>query len=108
MQQKRVVSLIVAIVLLYGLFLCSGCSPEADNRGEINVKELYDQIEAGMSYDAVMEIMGNYKTFTDSDSEIDTPAGKVHMQTMSWMFGKQIITVIFENGVLQSRNLSNA
>jgi hypothetical protein len=106
-QQKRVVSLIVAIVLLYGLFLCSGCSPEADNRGNVDAGELYNQIETGMSYDAVMEIMGDYKTFTDSDGEIDTPAGKVHMQAMSWLFDRQIITVIFENGVLQSRDLSN-
>lgn len=50
--------------------------------------------------------MEDYKSFTESESTVNTAAGQIVMKTVSWKIGKHIIIVIFENGALQSKDLS--
>lgn len=92
---------IVATICLLAILLCAGCSGSA-----VDAEALYGKIESGMSIDKVLTVMDGHKPLTESESTIDTAIGKVVMKTMSWKIGKHLITVIFENGVLQSRDLT--
>ncbi len=90
-----------AVTCLFLALLCAGCSkPTGD------AEALYGKIEAGMSVDDVFAIMEDHEPFTESESTINTPVGQTIMKTVSWKIGKHVITVIFENGALQSKDLS--
>jgi hypothetical protein len=92
---------LLALTCLLLVILCAGCSkPTGDPEA------LYEQIEAGMSVDAVFAIMEDHEPFTESESTVNTAAGQIVMKTVSWKIGKHIIIVIFENGALQSKDLS--
>lgn len=90
-----------AVTCLLLVILCAGCSKPAGDP-----EALHEQIEAGMSVDDVFAIMEGHKPFTESESTVNTAAGQIVMRTVSWKIGKHIIIVIFENGALQSKDLS--
>ena len=92
---------LLAVTCLLLVILCAGCSKPAGDP-----EALYGQIEAGMRVDAVLPTMEDHEPFTESESNVNTVAGQIEKKTDSWQIGKHMIIVIFENGALQSKDLS--
>jgi hypothetical protein len=81
-------------------------APHQPEQQKVDVNALYGQIATGMSYDEVMQIMTGYKPFMANEGEIDTPAGKITTQTVSWQIDKHLLIVIFENKEVLSKDLT--
>lgn len=97
-------TLVVASLLLIVL-LATSCGDTA-TKPDVDPEELYEQLEAGMSMDDVYAIFEGFEPFTETEATTDTPLGPINMKTTSWQIDKHLITVIFENEVLQSKNIS--
>lgn len=71
-----------------------------------SAEELYGQIETGMSYEEVMAVMAGHDPFIENEGAIDTPAGQITTQNVSWKIGNHIITAIFQDGKLLGKDLT--
>ena len=78
--------------------------PEPDT--QVSAEELYGQIESGMSYNEVMTVMAGHDPFLENEGAVDTPAGRITTQNVSWKIGKHIITAIFQDDELLGKDLT--
>ena len=99
-MRQNATSILLCLLLV---ILVAGCGKSADPA--VDPEELYEQIEDGMSVEDVYAIMEGYEPFTETDGTADTPLGQITVKTASWQFGKQLITVIFQDGKLQSKTI---
>ena len=98
------------VILCLLMLLVAGCSNEpeepAATEQEIAHEDLYEQIETGMEYDEVMAIMAGHEPLLENEGAINTPTGQITTQNVSWKFGDDIITAIFQDGVLLGKDLT--
>ena len=117
-MSRSILATFLSIAVLLLLVGCGGSGLPADiqvnpdttqaqpPQQEADARVLYDQITSGMSYDEVMQIMAGASAFMSDEGEVDTPAGKITTQTVSWRVGRALLVVIFENGKVISKDLT--
>lgn len=98
---KRTVACLLAVLCLAGCLLASGCTSEDD--GKLITLEEYNQIETGMSYDEVVDIIG-------SEGEVNAETGKegddMHVVIYSWKGKGEVganAIITFSNGEMQTK-----
>lgn len=106
---------IVCLVLL--AFVAVGCgkststanpttTPATEQPKAKSADALYNQIKTGMTYEQVSKIIGDRKPVTTSESTVDTPAGQATAHVIAWQVGNSLITVIFENNKVTSKDIT--
>ena len=101
----RKTTLVVLSCILIAL-MAAGCGGDTSTEPEVDPEELYEQLETGMSMEDTYAVMEGFKPFTETEATTETPIGTIEMKTTSWKVGKHLITVIFENKILQSKSIS--